>query len=281
MVRSGAIWGLSSVFRGLGFLLRTPATWVRAAAPTLVFLLLLAGAAALSFTWLRPALAEWIGVPVETAVGESARIDWGGLGKEAVVWFATLLAFGLGALIALVLTPPLASPALEGLVTLREASLQVLPRQGGTFWGELLCGLRAQLFGVLVLGPLALTTWLLGLVIPAAAPVLTPLSFFCTCFGVAWNLLDYPLTLRGVGARQRFSFLRRHIGTCLGFGAGFAVLFWVPCFGVLFLGAGVCAATEVVWHLVSLDAEAPAELRAAIGRADGAEGPFGEGQPSS
>ena len=58
--------------------------------------------------------------------------------------------------------------------------------------------------------------------------------------------------------------MRRHIVTCLGFGAAFTLLFWVPCFGVLMLPVGVVAATDVVWALAARDAEAPSELRAAL-----------------
>lgn len=249
-------WGLLSVFRGAVYLARTPATWPRAVVPALVFLVLFSGGLALSVGVLRPALLTWLGA----APVDAAAFDWRAVGTEALAWLATLLAVGLGAVLALLLAPPLSSPALEGIVALRERDLGAPAREASSFWHELLCGLRAQLFGALLLGPLALLTWAGGLLVPAAAPVLVPLSLLGTSFGIAWNLLDYPLTLRGVGARERFRFLRRHLPVCLGFGAGFAVVFWVPCLSLLLLPVGVAGATEVVWHLVASDPAPPAGL---------------------
>lgn len=250
------LWGLLSVIRGAAYLVRTPATWPRAAVPVLVFFVLFVGGLALSIGLLRPGVLAWLGASTDAPLS-----DWRTLGSEALAWLATLAAGALGAIVALLLAPPLSAPALEGIVALRERSLNVPERGPSSFWQELLCGLRAQLFGGLVLGPLLLLTWLGGLVVPAAAPVLVPLSLLGTAFGVAWGLLDYPLTLRGVGARERFLFLRRHARVCLGFGAGFALVFWVPCLSLLLLPVGVIGATEVVWHLAALDPEAPPNLR--------------------
>jgi uncharacterized protein involved in cysteine biosynthesis len=257
-MRLGASFGLSTVFRGFAFLVKTPAAWGRAAVPPVLFLLLLGAAGFALVSWFRPVLLAWLGAPES---GGSA--DWRSVGTEALAWLATLLAFGLAAVVALLLTPPLAAPALEGIVALRERSLGIVERPDSSFWDELRCGLRAQLFGAFVVGPIALGCWLGGLLLPALAPVLTPISILCTCFGVAWSLLDYPLTLRGVGARERFAFVRRNALPCIGFGAGFAALFWIPCFGILFLGAAVSAATELVWRLAAADPDAPGALRKA------------------
>lgn len=269
----GAAFGLSSVFRGFGFLVKTPATWGRAAVPPFLFLLLLGTAGFTLVTWFRPVLLGWLGAPEAAAAS-----DWRSVGTEALAWLATLLAFGPAAVVALLLTPPLSAPALEGIVALRERALGLPERADPSFWDELRCGLRAQLFGVFVVGPVALLCWLGGLLLPPLAPVLTPLSLLCTCFGVAWNLLDYPLTLRGVGARQRFAFVRRHALACIGFGGAFTAVFWVPCFGILFLGAGVSAATELLWSLAALDPEAPPALRNAVQARSGNANPsFGAG----
>ncbi len=264
------LWGLLSVIRGAVYLARTPATWPRALVPVLVFFLLFAGGLALSLGLLRPGVLSWLGANAETPLS-----GWRSFGNEALAWLATLVAGAASAIIALLLAPPLASPALEGIVALRERSLDVPERGPSSFWQELLCGLRAQLFGALVLGPVLLLTWIGGLLAPAAAPVLVPLSLLGAAFGVAWGLLDYPLTLRGVGARERFRFLRRHARVCLGFGAGFALVFWVPCLSLLLLPVGVVGATEVVWHLAALDPEAPRSLRRAASGAPGARGILG------
>lgn len=245
------------MFRGLSFLGRTPAAWPRAIAPLLLFLLLLSLCIGGAVGWLRPALVAWFD---SGAPKTSGAVDWRTFGAETLSWLVTLLAVVGGALLAFLITPPLVSPALESIVELRERALGVPPRRARGFWYELRCGLRAQMFGLAVFGPLALASWLGGLVFPAAAPFFALLSLLCSASAMAWNLLDYPLTLRGVDARARFRFVRRHAATCLGFGLACTLVFWVPCFGIVLLPAGVAAATEVVWRLASQDADAPFEL---------------------
>jgi uncharacterized protein involved in cysteine biosynthesis len=184
----------------------------------------------------------------------------------ALAWLASALAALMGLLLALLVVPQLAAPALEGLVALRERALGVGARPERGLWFTVSCGVRAQALGLALFGPVLVVAWVLNLMLPAATAVITPLTWLCTMGIVAWNLFDYPLTLRGIGARRRLVFLKRHLATCLGFGAAFALLFWVPCFGVLMLPIGVVAATEVVWSLAARDPEAPEELRAALPR---------------
>jgi uncharacterized protein involved in cysteine biosynthesis len=245
------------MFRSLGFLSKTPQSWPRAATPVVLLVVLSASALWLAMGYLEPLLRGVLHVPAEVAT-------LGDAGSLLLAWIATALAALAGLVVALIVVPPLSAPALEGLVTLREVSLRVAPRPKQSIWFEISCGLRAQALGLALFGPLLFVGWLTNLLVPATAVVVTPITWLCTMGIVAWNLFDYPLTLRGVGARRRLAFLKRHSGTCLGFGAGFALLFWVPCLGILMLPVGVVAATEVVWSLVAEDPEAPPELREAL-----------------
>jgi uncharacterized protein involved in cysteine biosynthesis len=90
---------------------------------------------------------------------------------------------------------------------------------------------------------------LLELFVPPLAVVITPLKLLLGALGVAWGLFDYPLTLRGIGARQRFAFMKRHFTVVLGFGSAFSLLFWLPCVGLLMLPVGVAAATRLYWEI--------------------------------
>jgi uncharacterized protein involved in cysteine biosynthesis len=54
--------------------------------------------------------------------------------------------------------------------------------------------------------------------------------------------------------RDRFTLVMRHKRTFLGFGSAFALLFWVPCFGVLLLPVGAAASTRVLWRILETDA---------------------------
>jgi uncharacterized protein involved in cysteine biosynthesis len=85
----------------------------------------------------------------------------------------------------------------------------------------------------------------LELAVPPVSLVTTPLKLALGALGVSWNLLDYPLTLRGIGARERIAFVKAHAATALGFGAAFTLSFWLPCCGILLLPVGVAAATEL------------------------------------
>jgi uncharacterized protein involved in cysteine biosynthesis len=55
--------------------------------------------------------------------------------------------------------------------------------------------------------------------------------------------------LRGIGARQRFQLMKRHLGLVLGFGTAFALVFWLPCCSVVMLPVGVVAATQLLWQI--------------------------------
>ncbi len=284
------LFGLGSLFRAVGYLTRSPRAWPFAVVPAGVLLVLVALTVWAAVGWVQPAIFNWLtateepsveapallpapapplteppaaGEPPAVGAGEPS-ITWGDRGYQALSWLSGVLAAVLGGIVALLVTPPLSAPALEALVAQREGDLEIRPRAADGFWFELRCGLRAQAMGLLVFGPTALACWLVALLVPPASVITTPLSLLCTTLSVAWNLLDYPLTLRGVGARERFRFLARHAGTCVGFGAGFALLFWVPCLGILLLPVGVVASTEIVWTLVGRDSEAPETLRHAL-----------------
>ena len=92
--------------------------------------------------------------------------------------------------------------------------------------------------------------WGLGLLVPALAPVLLPLQVFPLALGLAWSLLDYALTLRGVRLRARARLLLAHPAPILGFGAAFALVTIIPGGALLLLPAGVVGATRLLGHLL-------------------------------
>src|SRR5258708_7735853 len=84
--------------------------------------------------------------------------------------------------------------------------------------------------------------WLLFVVdlfVPPATVVTVPVRIVVTALTVAWNLIDYPLTLRGMRVRQRLALVRVEWRSFLGFGLGFAAVFWIPCCGIVLLPIGV------------------------------------------
>jgi len=237
--------GARSLVSGFGFLARTPATWPMALVPTLLLGALLGLAGYASFAWVLPTL--------------NARLPQGSSDLGSGFWSIAsyVLALGvfvLGALAAMTLTVPLSGPALERIVLARERSLGAPARPPLGFLAEIWCGLRAQIFVLGLSLPLLFTLWLVELFVAPAVVVTLPLKLLLTSLVMAWNLLDYPLTLRGMRMRERFELVKRHLGACLGFGVAFGALFWIPCgCQVVLLPVGAAAGTELVWKLLAAD----------------------------
>lgn len=252
--RPGFMAGVGAVLGGWGFLIRTRSTWPYAWVPGVVLLSLSALVVWLSIAQVYPLLESWLPEAESSVMGALMS----GLG--------TLITLGvalLGVLVALALAPPLSGPALEKIIALHEASEGVPPREALGFWSEVWCGLRAQLFVWLLASPLLLILWILELFLPPAVVITLPLKVIVASFTLAWNLLDYPLTLRQVRMRGRWQLFARYKLACLGFGAALSLLFWMPCgCQVVLLPVGTAGASELVWRLLRHD---PALARDLLG----------------
>jgi hypothetical protein len=179
----------------------------------------------------------------------------------------------IGVIVALALAPPLSGPALEKIIALEEVELGAPPRENLGFWSEVWCGLRAQLFVWMLASPLLLLLWLVELFVPPAVVVTLPLKLAVTSFTLAWNLLDYPLTLRQVRMRDRWQLFARYKLACLGFGAALSLLFWVPCGCQVILPEGnayilVDAATGVATDIDAVPVPSPDGSRFATASLD-------------
>ena len=231
--------GFAAPFGAARRLLGQPRALPWSLVPALVFLLLEVAFVALSWRFLKPAVSEQLAhvhwLPHSLALGAS--------------WLAAALSLVLGWLLAMFLAPVLSAPALERIVFITEAELGAPPREPLGFFAEFWCGARALLSSLAVTLPLVLALSLLELLLPPIVVVSFPLKLLLGVLGVAWGLFDYPLTLRGIGTRQRFQFMRQHFPVVLGFGCGFSLVFWLPCFGLLMLPVGVAAATQLYWEI--------------------------------
>ena len=193
----------------------------------------------LSWSFLKP----WV----------SGKLAGGGslqhVGATAVSWLALALAAVFGWLLSGFLAPALNTPTLERIVGITETDLAAPARAPLGLLAELSCGLRSLLMSSAVTLPLVIALSLLEMLAPPVAVVTTPLKFVLAALGIAWGLFDYPLTLRGIGARARFAFMRRRFTVVLGFGAAFSLIFWLPCLGLAMLPVGVAAATRLYWEI--------------------------------
>jgi CysZ protein len=236
--------GLAACLGAFRFLVRRPRTWPYALVPVIVLFLLVTGAVALAVVFIRPAVVEWL--------AQSAAF-LGRIGAEAASWLAALLSAVLGLWLAVGLAPPLSAPALEKIVHLQERELGVPDRRELGFVSELWIGLRAQLLALALATPLFLALWIIGLLLPPLAVVVLPLKFALASLLIAYDLLDYPLTLRGVPLRERLRLMRRQWRATLGFGLAFSLLFWLPCCAIGLLPIGAAAATRLIWQMAERD----------------------------
>lgn len=226
-------------FGALRRLLALPQAWPWLLVPALVFLLLEAAFIGVSWAYLKPWASECL-----------ARVSW--LPDALAIgasWLVAALAVVLGWLLAVFLAPVLSAPALERVVAITETDLGAPPRAPLGFFAEFCCGARALLSSLAVTLPLVLGLSLVELLLPPLAVVITPLKLLLGALGVAWGLFDYPLTLRGVGSRERFRFMSRHFAVVFGFGCAFSLVFWLPCLGIVMLPVGAAAATQLYWEI--------------------------------
>jgi CysZ protein len=232
--------GATAVGPAFWFLLRTPRAWLVALVPGIVLFGLSALVVWASFAGLRPIVAGW--------VAERSGL-LGTLGRTVLPWLAATVTTVLGWLVALALTPPVCAPALEHIVALRERDLGLAPHPPIGLFAEMWCGIRALVFGAALAMPVLVLAALVDFFVPFAWVVTVPIRWVVVSLSVAWNLFDYPLTLRGVRIRERWALMRAHYRPVAGFGLTFAALFSIPCLGVLWLPVGVAAATELVGRI--------------------------------
>lgn len=232
----GFFGGAGVLFRSFGFVVGRPRLWPAALVPVGVLVALSAASAAAAVIWVRPALRQAWGAPT------SAWTRWG---AEAGAWAAVVAVAGLGLIAAFVAAPPLSAPALERIVLARERALGVPERLPLGFWRGLACGIQAQVFGLAGVVLALVGIGILEILAPPAVVLTMPLRWVVSALALAWNLLDYPLTLRGWSMRARWAAMRRHAAACFGFGLAFAALFSIPCFSLLMLPIGVAGAAEL------------------------------------
>lgn len=231
--------GVGSLWRGYRFLAENKQARRLAYVPSLSALALWALALYVGMHYLPELGAHFFPALSELSSGWTFLID--------VLLFLIVAPAAL--LVAMLLTPILCAPALEHLVRLRERALGVPPRPAAGLWREIRCALSSQIGWSFLFGPLLAILWIVALVAPPAAVVISVLQFMVGGAWLALSLLDYPLSLRGVGFRARLALFRRGFGAVFGFGVACGVLFAIPLFGVWGLPVAVVAAAELAAQL--------------------------------
>lgn len=227
--------GLAAPWKGLSWLVSTPSAWPLAIVPVIVFAALLTGGG-----WFGVHLVEsWLAPRVAGAAG------WALLWHVVRVlgWLAALTA---AALVALSLAQPISGPALEALAQKQGEALNAPPLPKTGFVEGFFRSLRITMFGLALTVPIVVGLTVVELFVPVLAIVTVPLKFLASALMLAWDLLDYPLSLRGAGLRARIDWFSQNFAAALGFGVSIAIIGLIPCAGLLFLPAGVAGATRLV-----------------------------------
>lgn len=236
-VALGFFSGVRALFGGVWFVVSTPSVWGWAMIPVIVATLLFGGTGALAI-WGGSELAQKL-------IGEGAA----GWSSVAGMWALRIVFWLVGLVLAFVIAMSLAQPlsgfALDAIARKQGAALGETTWPDQPFVASTLRSLRVSLtalaIGLPILAVLALVTFF----IPPAAVVTLPLKLVVTGLMTAYDLLDYPLSLRGEDVGARLRFISARFPAVLGFGAAAALLLLVPGGALLLLPFGVAGAARL------------------------------------
>jgi CysZ protein len=229
--------GIGAVFGGIWFVIVTPRIWGHALVPALMLILLGCGLSALGW-WGAGAICD-------ASIGEPETF-WGHVWYWTV-WTLLMLTFvSFGIVVAVVLAQPLSGFALEAVSLAQERALlgENLPRS--SFLAALWTSTQATFIMLLAGGIINLALFTIDFFFPPATVFTAPVQFVATGWLLAWNFLDYPLSLRGLGVIARVRWSWQHFEEFTVFGVLWALLLFVPGLFFLILPMGVAGATRLV-----------------------------------
>lgn len=233
----GIVCALRACVGGIRFIVTTPATWPYAAVPIGMMAVLTCGFSLLGVWGALQASHHMLG---------QTDSFWGHAGSRLVTGLLIIPALVLAVILGLSLAQPLSGFALEAISRQQERALTGTVGSPPAFTTALWTGLKMGLFtfavGIFVFVPL----FLLNLMFPPAAIVTVPLKIAIASCLLAWDFLDYPLSLRGLGLRARLRWARRNVLGVTGFGLAWTLLAFVPGTALLLLPMGVAGATRLV-----------------------------------
>jgi CysZ protein len=229
--------GVAACLGGINFVITTPSVWLHALVPALMVLVLACGLSG---------LAIWgAGQAVAVAIGPTSGL-WSTAGTWALTLFLAVMAVLFALLLAVILAQPLSVFALEAIVRAQERSLGVDSASPPTWLQSMLLSLRVALFTLTVAVPIYSFLFILDIVFPPAMIATVPLRFLFSAWLLAWNFLDYPLGLRGLGLQARLRWMSQRPAAFTSFGLTWALVLVFPGMALLLLPMGVAGATRLV-----------------------------------
>ncbi len=233
----GLFAGWEAFANGIGFLVVTPRVWGYALVPVTMLLLLCCGLFG---------LAVWGSNWLSASVFGPDPGTWGRVGYWSMTIALWLVGLVVAVLLALSLAQPLSGWALESISHAQEVALTGTAAPTTSFLANLLSTAKAVVIALLVGGTLLAILFVINFFFPPAMIVTVPLKLIVCGWMLAWDFLDYPLAMRGVGLEGRFAWVGRNFGAFTLFGLLWALLVVVPGVVLLVLPAGVAGATRLV-----------------------------------
>lgn len=229
--------GLEAFGSGIGFVLITPRVWPYAMVPVAMLLLLTCGLTGLAI-WGSHYFGNWL---IRPDVG-----TWGEIGRWTLMIVLDLVGMVVALIVALSLAQPLSGFALESVSHAQEAALMGNAAPKTSFFASLVSTTKAVLVALLIGGTLLAILFLISFFFPPAAVVTVPLKVLVCGWMLAWDFIDYPLAMRGVGLEERFAWVGRNFGAFTLFGVLWALMLVVPGMQLVILPMGVAGATRLV-----------------------------------
>jgi CysZ protein len=227
-----ALGGLRAFFGGIGFILTTPAVWGWSLVPVGFMALLSLGLCGLGW-W-----GAW--EASKALVGEQNFGTW------TLTAMLGLLGATLAVLIALTLAQPCSGFALEAICRAQERAMTGRASPAVPYWASLWRNLKVIAATLVLGGGFMLGLFVVEVLAPPAVIVTVPLRFLVGGWLMAWNFLDYPLGLRGLGFRDGIRWVGQHPGAVTAFGLAWWSLVLFPGAVLLLLPMGVAGAARLV-----------------------------------
>jgi CysZ protein len=168
------------------------------------------------------------------------------VGSWAVTVLLAVVGFLAAVLLALCLAQPFSCFALEAIAHAQEEALTGQGTAPPSFVASLAASIRVVLVTLLVGGSVLTGLFLINFVFPPAVVVTVPLKFLVCAWLLAWDFLDYPWGLHGLGVRARLRWVGRNFWAFSAFGMAWAALVIVPGAVLLLLPMGVAGAARLV-----------------------------------
>jgi CysZ protein len=229
--------GLEAFGGGIGFVVITPRVWGYALVPMGMLLLLFCGFGGVGI-WASHYFGNW-------AIASDTGF-WSEVGRWTLMIALDLAAVAAAMVLALSLAQPLSGFALESIAHAQEIALTGSAAPKTSFLAALVSTVKAVVVALLAGGTILAILFVVSFFFPPAAVVTVPLKILVCGWMLAWDFIDYPLAMRGVGLEGRFAWVGRNFGAFTLFGAMWALLLVVPGMQLLILPMGVAGATRLV-----------------------------------